>query len=206
MPLGEAAAVGPLFDVAQKPANRVSCSGSLLAWRQQGAPPREFVPDVRQLGDFPMSLFGRLCPFILLLGCLLVFGCNRPGPVGLPASRTGHDDDDEHEHHESYAAAVQELDGLRLAAKNAMAEDNLKAADDAVHEIGHILEELPALAEKEIGAADDQVKPAIDELFDCFDQIDQKLEGGAGKTYDEVAERIDVAMATLRSKVKSQEK
>ena len=101
---------------------------------------------------------------------------------------------------------MNELDSLRLAVKNAMADNNTEAADKAVHEIGHILEELPGLAAKQAVAVDDKLKPAIDDLFDCFDQINQKLEGGVGKTYDELSERIDVAMATLRDKVKAEEK
>jgi len=159
-----------------------------------------------------MNFMGRLSGVILLASSLLVFGCNPsppPAPKAAPADHDGehaHDDDGEHEHHETYADAVKELDELRLAAKNALAENHVEEADKAVHELGHILAELPALADKEGAMADERVKPAIDDLFDCFDQIDQKLEGGVGKTYDEVADRIDAAMDTLRSKVKSQEK
>ena len=162
-----------------------------------------------------MNRVGRCYPVFLLASSLLVFGCNPPGATAPPASQAthgaDHDDDhdhagDEHEHHETYAEAVTELDSLRLAIRDAMAGNNMDAAHDAVHEVGHILEELPALAAKETAAADDSVKPAIDKLYECFDQIDQKLEGGTGKTYDEVAEPIEVAMATLRSKLKTQEK
>ena len=121
---------------------------------------------------------GRLCPVFLLLGGLFVFGCNSPAPPTPPAGHAADHDDDhddgEHPHHETYAAAVEELDGLRLAVKNAMAENNLDAAHEAVHEIAHILEELPALAAKQATAADENVKRAIDELFECFDQIESK--------------------------------
>ena len=107
-----------------------------------------------------MTVVGRFCPVFVLASSLLIFGCNQPGPAGPPASQANHgadhdDDQDhagEHEHHESYAEAVKELDGLRLAARDAMANNNLEAADEAVHEIGHILEELPALAAKETAA------------------------------------------------------
>jgi predicted RNase H-like HicB family nuclease len=157
-----------------------------------------------------MNFLGRLSAVFLLTSSLLVFGCNPsppPAPKTAPVDHDAeHDHDGEHEHHETYADAVKELDELRLVAKNALAENKVEAADKAVHELGHILAELPALADKEGVMADERVKPAIDDLFDCFDQIDQKLEGGVGKTYDEVAERIDAAMDTLRSKVKSQEK
>jgi hypothetical protein len=166
-----------------------------------------------------MICAGRLWPVFLLSASLLVLGCNPPGPAGPPASQAhqaaDHDDDHdghehgdehEHEHHESYTDAVRELDGLRLAAKNALADNNLKAADEAVHEIGHILEELPALADKEIAAADDKVKPAIHDLYVCFDKIDQKIHGDVGKTYDEMAAQIDAGMETLRREMKTQEK
>ena len=113
----------------------------------------------------------------------------------------------EHEHHESYAAAVAELDQLRGEVKAALSENNLEKADEPIHEIGHILGELPELAAKEAELANDStVKPAIDDLFDCFNQIDKKVHEDTGKTYDELADRIDAAMETLRSKAKTQEK
>ena len=174
-----------------------------------------------------MNRVGRLVPIFLLLSCLLVFGCNPSPPAPRPVSaasdgadhaamgddthdHAGHDHHehaDHDEHHESYAEAVTELDSLRMAAKDALAAGNLEAADDAVHEIGEILEELPDLAAKEAAiAADETIKPAIKDLYDCFDSIDQKLHGDVGKTYDEVAERIDAAMKTLRARATPKEK
>jgi hypothetical protein len=179
-----------------------------------------------------MNLVGRLYPFFLLGTSLLILGCNPPGPAPPPASQareqTDHGDDHdadhdkmgepghhhhEHgdhddEHHESYADAVAELDQLRGEVKDALAAGDLKKADGPVHEIGHILEELPELAAKETElATDDTIKPAVDDLFECFNDIDLKLhDDGAGKTYDEVADRIDAAIATLRSKAKTEEK
>ena len=83
-------------------------------------------------------------------------------------------------------------------AKDALSAGDVKKADKAVHKIGHVLEELPELAAKETElAGDDTIKPAIDDLFDCFDRIDRKLHEDAGKTYDEVADRIDAAMKTF---------
>jgi hypothetical protein len=123
------------------------------------------------------------------------------------AGHDHHGDADHEEHHESYAEAVAELDSLCVAAKDGLAANNLEAADAAVHEIGHILEELPELAAKEASlAADDTIKPAIDDLFDCFDKIDRKLHGEAGKTYGEVADRIDAALKTLRGRAKTDAK
>ncbi|HTU25086.1 MAG TPA: hypothetical protein VMF30_06800 [Pirellulales bacterium] len=166
-----------------------------------------------------MNVLGRLGLIVLLAGWVAMPGCGPAAPATPKAEGTAgekehaglgghiHDDDadeeHEHEHHESFADAVTELDGLRDAARRAMGENNVKAADDAVHEIGHILEELPSLAAKEAATAEDtEVRPAIDELFECFDQIDHKLHGEAGKTYDEVSQRVDAAMETLRAKLK----
>ncbi len=183
-----------------------------------------------------MNLVGQLYLFFLFGASVLILGCNPPGPAPPPASQAGeqpghdddHDGDHDHdhdkmgehghhhhehgdhdeEHHESYADAVAELDQLRGEVKEALAAGDLKKADGPVHEIGHILEELPELAAKDTRlATDDTIKPAIDDLFDCFNDIDLKLhDDGAGKTYDEVADRIDAAIATLRSKAKTEEK
>jgi hypothetical protein len=49
------------------------------------------------------------------------------------------------------------------------------------------------------------LKEAVDELFDCFDQVDMQLHGEEGKSYEEVDSKITSALGILTKKVESQE-
>jgi hypothetical protein len=109
--------------------------------------------------------------------------------------------DGEHAHPETYAAAIAELDELRAAVEKASGDDDLAKADGEVHEIGHILEEVGKLADKEsIGDdAKTEIKSAVEDLMDAFEQIDAKIHGDEGKTYADVAEKINAAMSVLKA-------
>jgi hypothetical protein len=151
-----------------------------------------------------MSLVGRIAGVSLMSGCLFILGCNPPKPA---EPKTGeHQHEHEHEHHfASYSEAVAGLDEEIGEVKDAAEAGDLAKADEPVHHVGHILDDLSKLAEKD-GIAPDEIKGAKDELFDCFAKIDAKIHGGTGSTYDELADRIAAAMDTLRSKVKREEK
>lgn len=116
-------------------------------------------------------------------------------------------EDDHHKHPESYAEAVEQLEALHAAVKSAFSAGDTAKADGPVHAVGHLLKEVPALGKKAALAAADQaaIEKAVDDLFECFGQIDQQLHGGEGKSYDEVAAQIDQAMGILQSKVKLQQ-
>jgi hypothetical protein len=146
-------------------------------------------------------------PLLVLIMSVSPLGCNSPAPSsGPPAAEEGHHDhdhdgEDSHgEHPETYADAVATLDELRTDVKDAFAANDLEKADGPVHEFGHVLEELPALAEKAslTQVEQDEIKTAVEDLFDCFGRIDDRIHSGKGATYEEVSEEIDAALATLR--------
>jgi hypothetical protein len=173
------------------------------------------------------------CKYVLpLLGiaCFAVAGCSASNPPAAPSASAPAKDDHDHDHdpmagkhsdhkHDhgaghaaedepaSYADAVQKVDALCGATKDAFAAKDMEKADIPVHKLGHVLEDIPELAAKESLSAEDQeaIKKAVEELFDCFGKIDDKLHGNEGKSYDEVAARIDAALQTLRSKLKPRE-
>jgi len=102
---------------------------------------------------------------------------------------------------ESFADALKKFDKLRGEIKASFAAGDLTKADGPVHEVGHLLEELPESAAKESQseAEQRQVRRAVDALMDSFAAIDERVHGGdtAGKSYEEVAARIDAAFAAL---------
>lgn len=111
--------------------------------------------------------------------------------------------DHEHEHPETYAAAVARLDQLRGVVEAASKGDDLAKADDDVHEIGHLLEDLDKLAEKETFGDDvkAEIKQAAEDLMDAFEQVDARIHGDEGKAYSDVAEKINAAVSLLKSRV-----
>ncbi len=168
--------------------------------------------------------------FVLMLAAYLpILGCDAkpaPPPAGGGTATEDHDHADadhdhdhdqaqghadhdhehaevDHAHPETYAAAVTELDKLCAAIEAASAKDELSKADDEVHEIGHLLEDVGALAGKEPLGDDAKAKigAAIEELMDAFEQVDAKIHGGEGKAYSAVADKINAAMSVLKDHV-----
>lgn len=153
-----------------------------------------------------------------LAAAVFLTGCGRSeSTVSRPSGEHGnhqHDGDHEHDHEshgdsqahsepESLADAVAEIERLRGAIDQGFAAGDLDQADGPVHEIGHLIEELPELAAKESVSEEDQqqVKQAVDSLMDSFAALDERVHGGAsaGKSYDDVASQVDDAMAILRA-------
>ena len=96
----------------------------------------------------------------------------------------------------SFKEATQELVTLRNKIRDGFAAGDIDAAHGPLHEVGHILEELPQLAEKD-GISGEQlgsVKQATEELFDAWGRVDATLHGQEGSTYDEEATAIEDAM------------
>jgi hypothetical protein len=151
---------------------------------------------------------------------LIVAGC-RPGsnPSQSPASDTStqtassdihatesHHDHGGHQHekHEhavasSYDDAVRKLASLCEEIDAAFAEKDIDRAHDPIHEVGHLLEQLPNLASSSIESDNEmaRAKKAIDQLFDCFGQIDEKLHQGQEVRYSEFKPSIDAAVKEL---------
>ena len=136
---------------------------------------------------------------------LTILGCEpaaKPKAGAGAATSTGKQ---EHAHAETLADAVKELEGMCATIKAAFAKDDAEAAHDPLHEVGHVLEEIPDLVAKsaldEAGKA--EALSANKSLLDEFDAVDQGMHGSGGKKYSEVAEAIDAALKTLVEKAKS---
>jgi hypothetical protein len=152
---------------------------------------------------------------ILPLAALgLVIGC---APAAKPAAKPaaakpaagGHDHDHEHHAHpETLAAGIGELEKVVKEVGEKLAAGAKDAADDAVHAVGHLLEDLEGLLEKEQLGADlkEGGRKALAELNACFDKLDEALHAAAGDgdspadVHASVAERITAAVAALKEK------
>lgn len=146
------------------------------------------------------------CSFgLVVITCISLAGCGggQTTASNPPTDRHGHDHDDGHVHHESFSEAVGEVESLNAAVKTAFADSDLSTADGPLHEIGHLLEELPELAAQESLSEEDnrQVKQSVDSLMDSFGALDERIHGGAedGKSYDDVASEIDAALSNLKT-------
>lgn len=104
-----------------------------------------------------------------------------------------------HKHAATYAEAVTMLTGLRDQIRDAFAKGDALAADPAVHEIGHALEDVSELAKGASLSEEDQVAVgvAVEKLLDAYGAIDEKIHSSEEVKYDEVAGEIDSAMETL---------
>lgn len=157
-----------------------------------------------------MSLFVRhrrlsLLPVAILVSAtFLTVGCGkgdsnseRP-PISIDELESdGHAG---HKHAETYPEAVAELEEMNQAIASAFASNDVDAAHDPLHEVGHVLDELPALAKKhQLGdEAVAAISAAVEKLFEAFGKVDEKFHGGEGATYDEVKADVDSSMDVLR--------
>jgi hypothetical protein len=158
-------------------------------------------------------MFRKLALVLLMHASISLVGCGgaQTTAPNSPADRHDHDHKthaDGHAHPESFAAAVTEVEQCRAEIKTAFASDDLAKADGPLHEIGHLLKKLPELAAKEPLSETDQqqVKQAVDSLMDSFAELDERVHSGgrAGKSYDDVANDIDKAIAKVNA-IKLQE-
>lgn len=150
--------------------------------------------------------------FLVLGGVLIFAGC--PGsdtsPDDAVESADGdhsHDHDHDHDHGddephpETYAEAVEQLVSIDKTIRDAFAADDADTAHGPLHDIGHLLEEVAALAAKEPMSEEQRadVQQAVDSLFDLYGAVDDTMHGREGKSYDEVSTEIDAALKTLQS-------
>lgn len=130
---------------------------------------------------------------------LTIVGCE-PAKPKVSAGADEHD----HQHAETLAGAVKELEGICATIKSAFAKDDAEAAHEPMHEVGHVLEEMPDLIAKSTldDAGKSEVKKAADSLFEAFNAVDASMHGSGGKKYSEVSETIDAALKVLVEKSK----
>lgn len=160
-----------------------------------------------------MNLVFRLALSLLfLISVTTLIGCGDSANKDKDDKKTsGKADDHDHDHDapESYAAAVKEIKEMRDAVAKAEEGGNLADAHDPLHEVGHVLEAVESLAKKEALDATqlEGVKKAVDDLYDGFGAVDAKLHNDEknAKTFAEVKDKIDGAISTLESHLKSAE-
>ena len=169
--------------------------------------------------------FSGLLP-LLAMGCLVMVGCapaaaparNTAGTAARPAADHDHDHDHaatkkddhdhEHAHPETLAAGVAELTKMWGGIKAALNGGKLDEADDMVHDVGHLLEDLPELLAKSKPSEDvaEAGKKAIDEVFACFEAIDTALHAGEEEAkkldLDGLTNRVESAFTSLSGLVK----
>ncbi len=157
---------------------------------------------------------GRLLPpaaiaFVLCLGC----NASTPQPEKAAGDAASHDDHDheghDHEqgehadHPKTYAEAVAKVEALETEMREALAKGETKKADLALHEVGHVLEDVAQLAKEASFSTAQQldVKKDVDELFEHFGTIDDRIHGDLEVSYDEFAEKIHAAVERLHERV-----
>ena len=110
----------------------------------------------------------------------------------------GHDHD--HDVPTSFADGVAKLKALGDDLAEKLASNAGEAADDAVHDIGHLLEAVREHATK-AGLTDVATK-ALDELEECFGKVDEAFHSAEEnadpkKVLESVKERLDAAFKAL---------
>jgi len=169
--------------------------------------PEENVSDNKVYGKLSM-ISRRICSApVLTLTLIAAYGCDQGSQPPLVPAMTSKDDhghdhghDHEHEHeHESLAAALTELTKLRDTIRDGFAKNDIDAAHDPLHEVGHVLEEIPELAEKEKLPAEaiTIIKASVEELFDAFGAVDKGMHGGESVKYSDVSGKIDAAVTAI---------
>jgi hypothetical protein len=95
---------------------------------------------------------------------------------------------------------------LQIQMKDALAAGDMKAADEPLHEIGHVLEEIPALAGNQSLSAPDEekIKKAVNVLFDVYGEIDEEVHSEDTVSYKPYAQKIESALGILQSFVPQQ--
>jgi hypothetical protein len=153
----------------------------------------------------------RCLPLVPALALTLASCAPAAKPAAKPAAAkpaAGHDHDHgDHAHPETLAEGVAELEKVVKDVADKLGSGAKDAADDAVHAVGHLLEDLEGLLEKQPLTADlkEAGKKALAELTDCFDKLDTALHAaeGEGETpaavHATVAERIGAAVTALKT-------
>lgn len=164
-----------------------------------------------------LSVFG--CALLGAMGCGPAPSRPPVGSASLPKAAAVADEHDHGTHHhdhdepESLADGVEKLGSLTKDLAEKLADNAGEAADDAVHEIGHLLEELRDWAQKEgfEGDAATAATKAIDELEECFGKVDEAFHSGddkadpPAKVLESVKERLDAAFRSLKATMASKE-
>ncbi len=141
--------------------------------------------------------------FLTLMCLLVVCGCSSDTSQSESTEAASHDDHNhasEHDHPTTLKAGLVELSALRDTVRDAFAADDVDTAHGPLHDVGHLLEDITSLVEKQQLSDEDKVsaKEQIEALFDSFGAVDRTLHGQDGSTYKDVSDKIDAAIAELQ--------
>ncbi|MEM8736246.1 MAG: hypothetical protein AAGG44_18595 [Planctomycetota bacterium] len=121
----------------------------------------------------------------------------------------GHDHDGHADHDddapESFAEALTSITSMKSNICKAFANKTPDDAHDELHEVGHLLEEMPSLAAKVEGISKEQlakVEAAVEELFDGFSELDGTLHGGADVDVAALEKQLTDAIGALEAVTK----
>jgi hypothetical protein len=119
------------------------------------------------------------------------------------SKKAGNDQDDhDHAHPETLAAGVAEVEAMWGHVKEALKAGDRDKADEKVHAVGHLLEDFEGLLAKEKAEVQEAGKKATQEVFDCFDKLDEAFHGDEDDLkkldLDALGERLEAAIKTLK--------
>lgn len=142
---------------------------------------------------------------IAVLMFTFVVGCNRvSSPTGVAG--VGHDHDHGGEKHpESLAEAIDAIAKSGKRILDAFKSGNPDDAHDELHDIGHLIESLPALGAKSglTPEANSTIATANEKLMDAFGKLDESLHGGEEQNLDDITRAVESSLAELQSIVPS---
>jgi len=152
---------------------------------------------------------------LVMLGCAPAAAPTRPVRPVAAADDHGHDhghdhgtktaakDDHDHDHPETLAEGMAAVEKMWTGIRTALKSGKFDEADGMVHEVGHLLEDLPGLLAKAKAPAvvAEGAKKAIEEVFACFEAIDTALHTGEEEAkkldLDGLSSRIEAALTSL---------
>lgn len=167
-----------------------------------------------RLPDYGTYFLSLAC---LTIGMLATIGCSSEttaSPARTTATGGDHNSPEDHErnqHHrdheeenpapETFKAAVEAVLGINETIRRAFAVQDDDAADDRLHEIGHLLKGMNALAEKSEMTYEQRqlVQGAVARLFEAFRAVDATMHGREGISYEEASIQIDENLEVLKN-------
>lgn len=152
------------------------------------------------------------------VAAFLLAGCEPAAPpaekpvaaASAPQAAHDHDHDhghEDHDHPKTLAEGVAQLAEAAAAVEKHLASGATDAADDVVHGVGHIIEDVQGLLSKTDLSAEVKASAtkALDEVFECFDKLDTALHAPAGQgatpaeVHAGVKDRIAAAIKSLEN-------
>lgn len=140
----------------------------------------------------------------VVLAC--VVGCAPAPSKAPPAASAAASDEHGHEAPATLAAGIAQLESLAAELTEKLAGNSVEAADEAVHGIGHLLEELRELAAKEGFAGETRavVRNALNDLEECFGKVDEAFHAAdtaadpPAKVLESVQEKLQAAFKAVK--------